>query len=328
MPGFAISTHKIAATLLLTASAVFAGADYFPLEVGNQWVYRVTGSRGGLAGGNGLITLEVARTGEFEGLRYSLLRGMPRGEYWLRMDDDGRLLFFDTAEKVEKLWYNFGAPLGETYESGAPGSLGRAMVQSRNASLNSRIGVFANALQVVYPGVFQVGVDREMFLPYIGLVRRVENTGGPTTATWDLIYARLRGSTVISTVETAFDISVDPATTRVPPEGAQTLVAIPPMQVRLSLRHTGDKPVELQFASGQEFDIAIKNDKGATVRVWSADKLFTQALHSLQVQGEKNWIAEIPIDGLAPGNYVVEGWLTTVGGITYRASIPVALRTD
>jgi len=43
------------------------------------------------------------------------------------------------------------------------------------------------------------------------------------------------------------------------------------------------------------------------------------------VEGEKNWLATVPLNDRAtigPGKYVVEAWLVTVGNRQYAASVP------
>ncbi|MCS7315118.1 MAG: hypothetical protein NZ554_06590, partial [Bryobacteraceae bacterium] len=80
MRGRRISTTSLALAWLAAA----AQPDYFPLHPGNQWVYRVAGG-----GQERILILEVARTGEFGGRTYSLLRGLPAGEFWLRTDEQG-----------------------------------------------------------------------------------------------------------------------------------------------------------------------------------------------------------------------------------------------
>lgn len=43
------------------------------------------------------------------------------------------------------------------------------------------------------------------------------------------------------------------------------------------LKNTGDKPVELGFSSGQQYEIVVKNNNGDVVYRYSKDKAFTEA---------------------------------------------------
>jgi hypothetical protein len=56
------------------------------------------------------------------------------------------------------------------------------------------------------------------------------------------------------------------------------------------------------------------------VYTWSADKVFLQALHSLIVTGEKNWVAQVPLLTLPPGKYTAEASLTTTPAKLYSAT--------
>jgi len=46
--------------------------EYFPLDVGNTWVYRGSGTRAAVP-----LTIEIAGTKEFNGQSYVLLHGLP-----------------------------------------------------------------------------------------------------------------------------------------------------------------------------------------------------------------------------------------------------------
>ena len=67
-------------SLLLAAVAAFGQApDYFPLEVGNVWIY---GSAPRPAGrGEQLTTVEVTRAGNFNGVTYYLLSEYRAGQF-------------------------------------------------------------------------------------------------------------------------------------------------------------------------------------------------------------------------------------------------------
>ena len=85
MFGTRIST--ISLLVLSLAFAAFGGADpdYFPLQVGNTWVYRTHGVT------TSIETLEVVRWDWFNNQVYYLLRGSAGGERWVRMAESGTL---------------------------------------------------------------------------------------------------------------------------------------------------------------------------------------------------------------------------------------------
>ncbi len=303
---------------IAAASAVGAAqqADYFPLHPGNQWMYR----GGGTAAGRTVVA-EVVRTGEFSGRVYALVRGYAAKEFWLRATEDGRILAYDPEQDSEGLWYDFQAPEGQPYATSLPFCRGRAAVRSRAASRKTPVGEFSNLLDMAYPGVFQVGLEREYFLPYIGLVYREQNTGGPTVAWYELIYARVGGVTVVSAPELSFKLTLDRYS--YPPGAVAT--------VRLTLRNTEDRPIRLVFPSSQRFDVVLRNQAGEVVYRWSEGMAFAPAAKQEEVgSGEKNFVALIRLaarDGetLPPGLYTAQAWITTAGR-EYSAAIPVEIR--
>lgn len=291
--------------------------DYFPLQPGNQWIYRLGGTFSGPTFGT-TLTLEILRSGEFNGRTYSLLHGLPQRDYWLRSDADGSVLSYDPDQNKESVWYLFQSPEGQVYETTLPYCCGRAAVRSTSAKYDGPLGTFDSALEMTYPGVFQVGLVRDLFLPYIGMVYRDQNTGGPSHATYDLIYARIAGVTVVSEKEVAFGVSLD----RTVYDSAATK-----MTVRITLRNTQDQPLTLMFGSGQIYEIVLKNEAGDIVYRWSDGKVFTQALISQSFgPGEKNYAVIVPLvdkagKPLASGKYTAEGWLATIGSRSFSASV-------
>ena len=185
-----ITKFAVIGVFLLGAAAWGAEPHYFPLGLGNLWVYETGGTRCCTP-----LVLEITQTADFNGNTYFLLHGFPRGDHWLRTGDDGSLLAYDPERNEEKLWYDFQAPVGEVFDTAIPYCCGQAVTISRNAQYSGPTGELDNALEMGYPGVFQIGISQDLFLPDVGLGRRIENTGGPSVATYELVYARVGGET-------------------------------------------------------------------------------------------------------------------------------------
>src|SRR5271157_2072279 len=99
----------LAALLPAQSTAVLAGlatGAYFPLEVGDRWVYRIDGRFVTAS----YQTWRVDRTGTHNGATYSVMAiegpGTIYAEYWFRADNAGRVyeltgggevLFFDPS---------------------------------------------------------------------------------------------------------------------------------------------------------------------------------------------------------------------------------------
>jgi hypothetical protein len=298
--------------LLVCGSALAQQPDYFPLHVGNQWVYRASGTRAAEP-----VTLSITRSSSFNGVPYVLLEGWGQGNFWLRQDANGNLYSFDLEAGTERLWYSFFSEPGQSYRNELPWCCGNGRVASRSARYQGPIGEFTTALEVGDPTVFQLGLVRELFLPYIGMVHRTINTGGPAVAMLDLIYARVGGVTVVEEQSLSSRLSLDRLiyySDQMPPVTPDR--AIPQLTARLTLRNTLDRPLTLNFPTSQIFDLIIRNDKGEKALQWSDGRFFLQVLQSVQVgPGERNFIIGVGLGSqgrpLPPGRYTAEAWLTT-----------------
>ena len=109
MPGTRTSTVSL--LLLWLTVACFAGAnpDYFPLQVGNTWVYRTSGAV------TSVETMEIVRWGWIENRIYYFLRNASGDGQWVRMDDSGTLWVWDDAGKTDKILAAFNGPVGDVY---------------------------------------------------------------------------------------------------------------------------------------------------------------------------------------------------------------------
>jgi hypothetical protein len=314
MPGTKTITNK----LVLLLAPLASGQVPFPLEPGNQWVYR----QGGPAGGR-VFTVEAVK-GDGE---WTLLRGLPGGEIRVRASEDGKLLVRDGV------WVDFGAREREPWLSAIDECSGRAWIESRRAKYEGALGTFAEALEVRYgpAGCADAGITSEVFLPWVGLVRRTMTTiAGPVS--FDLVYARLGEATLLEYSAVGFGITVDRNpyyANLMPPVDPRQ--AVPVMTARLTLKNRQDQPFRITFSSGQTYDFVVRNEKGDEMYRWSEGKAFTLALRNVEVpRGELNWAELIPLgkDGKPwpQGSYVVEGWLATTGGKIYAASTAFELR--
>jgi len=308
MLGIRIFTFSLA-----TAAAVGCLAqpvNYFPLDVGNQWVYQVSG----LAGGSSVVA-GITGVVEGNGRYWAIYEGF-EGARWLRVDEAGSLYAYDPQARLEVAVAPFGNDQA-TFEPQPNPCRQTGRIVSRAAAYKGPIGEFTNALEVRYsPGACNdAGLISEVYLPWVGLVQRTVSTiAGPRV--YDLTYARLGDVTVITGPEVSFGMALNPS----PLAPGDTL------RVRLSLRVARSTPLRLTFPSGQLFDLAIRNSKGEQVYLWSAGKAFTMAIVNMEVQGEKNFLIEAPLAGIPPGRYTVETWLTTVGPREWAAVMPIEIR--
>ncbi|MCS7316464.1 MAG: BsuPI-related putative proteinase inhibitor, partial [Bryobacterales bacterium] len=181
------------------------------------------------------------------------------------------------------------------------------------------------------PGAGEAGIERELFLPYIGMVHRSQKAGGSARATYDLIYSRTGGVTVLSAPELSFALVIDRAVysaNLMPP--VDPARAVPVMTARLTLRNTTGVPLELVWPSGQRYDLQIRNERGELLWRWSDGKAFILLFSQESFTGERNYVELIRLgDGIGrpwpAGRYVLEGWLATQPKL-FTASVAFEIR--
>jgi hypothetical protein len=251
------------------------------------------------------------------------------------MGEDGTLYVRDPEKgQPEQVWAAFGAPEGVPYRTAVGPCNQVATIESRSAKYSGPIGEFQTGLRISYPpsGCADAGLTEEVFLPYVGLVRRTATTiAGPIT--YDLIYARMGGVTVISEREVSFQLSLDRSlyyANLMPPVDPRR--SVPEMTARLTLRSTHERPLPLVFPSGQSYDLVLKTEDGQVVYRWSEGKAFTAVFRTEDFgPGEKNHVVVVRLAGkdekpLPQGKYIAEAWLTTIGPRVYSASAGIEIQ--
>lgn len=299
---------------LLIATSAFAQADYFPLESGNQWVYRSQG-RTGIS----TFTVEVKQPQLFNGREYFLVEGFPaQNRVFLRKDQEGAVYMWDAEARSDAIWIDFPSKPPALFKPGTDPCAAHAVVESREYEYKGPIGEFKQALSVKYtPGsCADAGLERDVFLPWVGLLQRTEQTiAGPRV--YNLIYARL-GSTVVGAGEAGFAVTLDrhlyTADLMPPVDPARS---VPVMTARLSLRNSTTEPLELNFNSSQRFNIVIYDADGKVVYNWMAARLFMPVVSREVISGEKNWVETIPLGQggrpLPAGRYALVAELVSEG---------------
>ena len=290
----------IGAVLALSASAQ---PDYFPLQVGNQWVYRVGGRFDA-----GARVIEITSTQTVNLREYFVTTGLTSDALLLRKNEAGSLVFYNQNDGQEHNWVAFSAPVGEAFRTEIDPCNSVAVIRSKSATLQTPVGEFNNALEVGYsPGrCADAGLNRESFLPNIGLAeRRESNFAGEQV--WELIYARVGDTTLEK--EVSFGVALDSSSYK--PGGVIT--------VRITLRNTQGQPLTLNFPSSQDFDVTIKNEAGGGVYQWSASRSFLAVFRTVEIRGEKNWALTVPTP--APGRYMATVRLA-VQGRPFETTIP------
>jgi hypothetical protein len=301
----------------LAAIAVFTGAgalaaDFLPLKEGNTWTYREAAT-------GHTFTVRVGAQYMFQDRVYYSLAGYANSasatsKLAARVDERGQLMYFDEERYTERLLTSF-----EPFESGWWEAPARPCEQE-GQTLEKRVahegpaGSFPDALQVRYRTLTcaDAGLESELYVTNIGMVRRVEQSiAGPRQ--YDLVYARLGNLVIDSAQKARFTVSLD-----YPPQSEEATVT-------LRLESDPNIPLKLAFNSGQEYDVAIRDESGRVVWSWSAGRAFIQSLHEKNVVGGWTLTVAAPRSVLlAEGSTTVQGWLTTAPDAPqFAATVPI-----
>src|SRR5687767_14952877 len=135
-----------ASTLLFLSAASLSAAspEYFPLQVGNSWVYRATQARI-----SSVQTIAVQGTENVSNRTYYRVQFFERSVL-VRQADDGSLVSYDPTTRQERVWLPFVAAEGQRTASEFDDCSKAATVRSKSASVKTNLGDFNNALQLTY----------------------------------------------------------------------------------------------------------------------------------------------------------------------------------
>lgn len=301
--------YQFMRTFLFLLATGLAQAQYFPLQAGNQWIYRV--DEGPV---KELRVAEVLRAETIDEKEYFLYKGILGETARIRITAENKLVQLN-ADGTESLWADFNAAEGTSYSTAFDSCTGRGRVETRSASKELLDHRWDNGIQVVYSAAScaDAGVSEDLYLPGLGLAQRVYHSfTGPRR--YNLSYARIGNASVVTGGEYSFRINLS----------EKTYAPRAIINLRMTLENWTKEPLNLQFFSGQSFDFAIRDASGATVFYWSANKLFTAVVRELTVIGEKNWTVTEEVD-LRPGEYVLEAWLTNGRKPVFKAQVPLTV---
>jgi len=293
----------VAGALILVSALPAQTGDYFPLEIGNTWLYRAVTISGSTPPRLNFTYQTVRVTGaEKIGDRPYFQVSYFGRDLLLREDTStGDLFAYDRAAGTETLWVSTGLPVGSTFSSSVDPCSGQAQIASRDGLVLVGLEDLPNVVQVKFQTTCaDAGVTNQYYAPGVGLIRQEQTTfAGPLA--YRLMYYRA-GARQSVTGEVAFTVAVD----------SPSYFSGGVLGARLTLRNGASDPITLHFPSSQSFDLKILNEKGEGVYTWSADKSFAAVLHDEKLgPGELAYGATIPLDGLAPGRYTMQAFLTT-----------------
>ncbi|HEU5181376.1 MAG TPA: hypothetical protein VFW45_11330 [Candidatus Polarisedimenticolia bacterium] len=161
-------------------SAQASASSYFPLRVGNYWIYQ----------GPTTVTVTEQVAGP-DGLSYFAVNNfLDQHTRYLRVDRAGRVYELDRESGATSVLYLLGAPVGTewTYQ---PVEYGRqfclpttARLLSRTETVHGPAGEFHDVVQIGFASVCaDGGLSVEYFAPGVGLIKRtMQSIEGPRSA--------------------------------------------------------------------------------------------------------------------------------------------------
>ncbi len=288
---------------MLASTLAAQTPDYFPLDVGNTWLYKAITIIG---------TQPLPLTTTYQTMRVTGMERIGDRQYFdvsyfgrdvlLRKDAlTGNVFAYDRAAGAESTWVPLGLPVGASFSSSLDPCSQQGQIVSRTETIGVPLGAFTDEIQVKFQNnCGDAGVTTQYYAPNVGLIRQDQSSfAGPVL--YRLVYFHA-GERTMAVPEVSFTAAVD------------SPVYVPGnlLAVRLTLRNSGTDELRLHFPSGQSFDLKIVNDKGQAVFTWSSDKTFVAiARDEIIGPGELTYGATVPLDGMAPGHYVMQAFLTT-----------------
>ncbi len=296
------------------AQAQSAMPNYFPLAEGNRWEYREP------AYGD-TLEITVGAPALIAGNLYYRLSGYTAAPVWARTAEDGTLYYRDEAQARDILLTSFLPSATAWFEAPARTCGQEGQAQEKSAVYEGPAGRFAGALDIRYHILrcADMGIEQELFVPNLGMLSRtVTSFTGPRTL--HLVRAAVGSLSIDSGAGAAFRLTTSAYGA---PAGYLT--------ARLELRVTGP-PLSLTFASGQSYDLELKDASGKVLWKWSLGKAFTQAVRFVTVGGDGlSFAVDVPLalptgEPLPAGRYILESWLTTgTGRPQFAAAAPIEI---
>ena len=135
-----------------------APSDFFPLQVGNQWILQSASAN------PKLLKIEVLRSRLFNNSRYFLVSGYAPGQRWVRQADDGILFVLDETSGKETILARLTIG-GTGYETPLSGCAQPAQPSAETAAYRGPNFELASSLVIKYQpgGCADIGITNEVY---------------------------------------------------------------------------------------------------------------------------------------------------------------------
>jgi hypothetical protein len=252
--------------------------DFFPLEVGNHWVYE----RSGATGSTTWEAQVTASAGSDHGHDYVLLSGyFPGPDRAVRAERSGLVAERLDGSWHDALWYMLRAPVGIPWRlelaplppvNPIADCIDGAWlhVRSRHETVRVPAGEFEDVVRVDFETrCADSGIVSEWFASGVGLIRREEQSfAGPVVS--ELVIAELGGGPLPAGVySTALLLDAPVFVNNKMPGPA--LPEWPTVRGAIVVANAGEMPVELTFSGCKSVLVTLTDEAGNTVLTGQGD---------------------------------------------------------
>jgi hypothetical protein len=291
--------------------------NFFPLEVGNEWIY---------SDGTSSFEVQVLREiVEANNIKYFEISGYfqndPSKTHRIRRGPSGQVLEYNPSGE-DFLWYDFGHSQGAwRLESRdiIPCITGSLVTPgASNGTVETPAGTFEHTVRHGFLSpCADAGITSEHFANGAGLVQRVLTTiAGPRT--YNLVSACI-GSRELSVAGYGIEVSMDRPlyfNNLMPP----IVNPWPTASVLFMVRNKTETPLEFIFSTSQRFDLIVRDALGSEVLRWSDGRAFAPVIGKETLLNQSlRYRAQITLKS-REGKVLPEGLYTLTAYLTARAT--------
>ena len=223
---------------------------------------------------NDTVSMSVIESVGANWKQYSNYLG--KAEQWIWLSNDNTQLYWYSPENGSQLLLNSGDRVGTQYEVDIDGCTDRATVAAKNRSINLTSGSYDDVTRLDFSGYcFDAGLKSAWFVSQLGLIKWTEDSLLGEVE-FELAHAKVNGMSIPNHQGIELSAQFPAETIMLNEQGS--------VEAAVTLINHSDAPMTLDFTSGQTFEIYLYNEKDTLVSLWSTGKMFTQALHSLEIQ--------------------------------------------
>ncbi len=246
-------------------------SPYFPLQVGNEWIYQRT-TLAGVERWRAAVTDRVLAA---NGRRYFALEGYFGPRRLVRATARGTVTEFKPSGDADHLWYLLGSPIGTTWEIDLqplplagllPDCIdgSKLLLAIRTEAVEVPAGAFRNVIRVDFRSLCaDAGIVSEWFAPGVGLVKRVEDSFTGSIVS-ELVHAEV-GEQILPRLPYSSSLALDRpvyVNNLMPPLGPDS---IPTVRGLFVLRNRTDLPIDFSFSGCKSVSVAAVDAAGETV---------------------------------------------------------------